>query len=67
MSKGKYNIGQVVTLDKIKVTIIDKIKGNKTKTPNKQGGITTGFKSNPCLYVLDNGFTVRGSTLQKHK
>jgi len=67
MSKNKfgaYQIGQKVIFNNEIVTIIDKIKGNKTSKPNKQGGITTGVKSNPCLYLLSNGFKVRGDKLK---
>jgi len=67
MSKNKfgaYQIGQKVIFNNEIVTIIDKIKGNKTSKPNKQGGITTGFKSNPCLYLLSNKFKVHGNKLK---
>ena len=64
---GVYLIGQEVKFNETVVTILNKIKGNKTNTPSKQGGIKTGYKSNPCLYILSNGFTVRGSKLQKIK
>lgn len=42
MSKNKfgaYQIEQQVLFDNEMVTIIDKIKGDKTLKPNKQGGI----------------------------
>ena len=67
MSKNKfgaYQTGQQVIFNNKIVTITDKIKGNKTLTPNKQSGITTGFKSNPCLYLLSNGLKVRGDKLK---
>ena len=69
MSKNKfgaYQIGQEVIFNNKIVTIIDKIKGNKTLPHNKHGGITTGFKSHLCLYLLSNGFKVRGDKLKKH-
>lgn len=69
MSKNKfgvYQIGQQILFNNEIVTIINKIKGNKTLIPNKQSSITTGFKSNPCLYLLSNGFKVRGDKLKKH-
>jgi len=62
---GSYKIGQDVLFNNEKVIILDKIKGNKTKRPNKQGGIVTGYKSSPCLYKLSNGLIVKGSTIEK--
>lgn len=61
---GKYQIGQQVIFNNEVVTIIDKIKGNKTSKPNIQSGITTGFQSNSCLYLLSNKFKVRGNKLK---
>lgn len=62
---GAYQIGQQVLFNNEIVTIIDKIKSNKISIPNKQSSITTGFKSNPCLYLLSNGFKVRGDKFKK--
>lgn len=70
MAKNKYgafHVGQNVEFNGEPVIIIDKFKGNKTTKPNKQGGIFTGYKSNPCLYKLSNGYTVRGNKLKKTK
>jgi signal peptidase I len=62
---GAYHVGDIVIFKDEKVTIINKIKGNKTNKRNTQGGITTGYKSNPCLYTLSNGYVVRGDKLKK--
>lgn len=61
---GSYNIGQTVLFENKTVKIIQKFKGNKTNNPNRQNGIITGLKSKPCLYKLDNGYTVRGDKLK---
>lgn len=65
MKKGKYQINEKVIFQGKEVTIIKKIKGNKTKEVNIQGGIITGNKSNPCLYLLSNNYVVRGDKLIK--
>ena len=70
MSKNKfgaYQIGQQVLFRDIFVTIIDKIKGNKTIKPNFQSGVRTGYESHPCLYLLDNRYKVKGDKLKKLK
>lgn len=67
MKKGKYNINDKVIFQEKEVTIIKIIKGNKRKEINKQGGIITGNKSNPCLYLLSNNYLVRGNKLVRIK
>lgn len=67
MKKGKYNINEKVIFQGKQVTIIKIIKGNKRKEINKQGGIITGNKSNPCLYLLSNNYLVRGNKLVRIK
>lgn len=67
MKKGKYNINDKVIFQEKEVTIIKIIKGNKRKEINKQGGIITGNKSNPCLYLLSNNYLVRGDKLVRIK
>jgi len=62
---GGFNVGETVLFMNEQLTIKDKVKGNKTNVEVKQGGITTGFKSNPCLYKLSNGLIVRGNKLKK--
>jgi hypothetical protein len=61
---GSFNIGDTVSFGGQGLKIVDKIKGNKTNIGVKQGGITTGFKSNPCLYELSNGYLVRGDKIK---
>jgi hypothetical protein len=62
-----FEIGQQVRFDGKTSTIVEIIKGGKTKNANKQGGIVTGYKSKPRVYKLDSGLLVRGNTLLKHK
>jgi hypothetical protein len=62
-----FEIGQQVKFDGKTSTIVEIIKGSKTKKPNRQGGIVTGYKSKPPVYKLDTGLLVRGNTLLKHK
>ena len=62
---GKYEVGQTISFRNEQLIIVDKFKGNKTSKINRQGGIATGFKSNPCLYKLNNGYIVRGDKLAK--
>lgn len=67
MSKNKFGAfteNETVLFNGQQVTIVEKVKGNKTNQVNKQSGITTGFKSNPCLYTLSNGIQVRGDKLK---
>ena len=61
---GAFKKGQTVLFGKEKLEIQDKFKGNISKIGNYQGGILTGQKSNPCTYLLSNGFTVRGDKLK---
>ena len=67
MKKGKYQINEKILFQGKEVTIIKKIKGNKRGEVNKQGGIVTGNKSNPCLYLLSNNIIVRGNKLVRIK
>jgi hypothetical protein len=60
---GSFIIGDTVFFENKEVIIVGKQKGNKTRTPNRQGGL----KSNPCLYTLNNGYTVRGDKLKRIK
>jgi hypothetical protein len=62
---GAFAIGDKVLFGGEEVEIVDKKKGNKTKKPNIQSGIETGY--NPCLYTLSNGMVVRGDKLRKTK
>jgi hypothetical protein len=62
-----FEIGQQVRFDGKTSTIVEIIKGGKTKNPNRQGGIVTGYKSKPRVYKLDSGLLVRGNTLLKDK
>jgi hypothetical protein len=62
-----FEIGQQVRFDGKTSTIVEIIKGGKTKNPNIQGGIVTGYKSKPRVYKLDNGLLVRGDKLIKSK
>ena len=62
-----FEIGQQVRFDGKTSTIVEIIKGGKTKKPNKQGGIITGYRAKPLVYKLDTGLLVRGKTLMKHK
>jgi hypothetical protein len=64
---GSFIIGNTVFFEDKEVIIVDKQKGNKTKKLNRQGGFKTGFKSNPCLYTLNNGYIVRGDKLKRIK
>jgi hypothetical protein len=61
---GSFNIGDSVLFGGQELKITDKIKGNKTNIAVTQGGITTGFKSKPCLYELSNGYLVRGDKIK---
>lgn len=61
---GSFTVGEIVNYKGDCLEIIAKEKGNKTIKPNKQGGITTGCKSNPCLYTLSTGIKVRGDKLK---
>ena len=63
---GAYKIGMEILFNKEKVTIVGKEKGGKTTEPVVKGGVVDGYKSNPCLYILSNGFKVRGTTIKKH-
>ena len=62
-----FEIGQQVRFDGKTRTIVEINKGGKTKKPNRQGGIVTGYKSKPRVYKLDTGLLVRGNTLLKDK
>jgi len=62
-----FEIGQQVRFDGKTRTIVEIIKGGKTKNANIQGGIVTGYKSKPPVYKLDSGLLVRGITLLKQK
>jgi len=68
MSKNKFgafNVGDKVLFNNEIMLIIEKNKGNKRKKGFYQGGILTGFVSNPCLYKLSNGCSVRGDKLRR--
>jgi len=60
----KFKVGQTVNYKGELVEILEAIKGNKSKKPNFQGGILTGFKSNPPLYTLSNKQKVRGDKIK---
>ena len=63
--RGKYEIGEAILYNSEPRTIVDKIMGGKTKKPNIQGGIVTGYKSKSPVYKLDNGLLLRGNKLRK--